>query len=64
MSGRDDRLYEEAAALWRSLYGDAPPRGVDGARILDLIVNGLPEADYGRLASPHLRPGAVVFPKR
>lgn len=64
MSGRDDRLYDEAVALWRSLYGDPPPREADGARILDLIVDGLPETNYGRLTSPHLRPGAVVFPKR
>jgi hypothetical protein len=64
MSDRDDRLYDEAAALWRSLYGRAPPREADGHRILDLIVGDLPEADYGRLNSPHLRPGAITFPRR
>lgn len=64
MSGRDDKLYEEAVALWRSLYGEPPPRDADGASILDMIVHGLPEADYGRLASPHLRPGAITFPRR
>ena len=64
MSGRDDRLYEEASALWRSLYGRPPPRDADGSRILDLILGDLPEASYLRLSSPYLRPGAITFPKR
>jgi hypothetical protein len=64
MSGREDRLYEEASALWRSLYGKPPPRGADGSRLLDLILGDLPEPGYLRLSSPHLRPSAITFPKR
>jgi hypothetical protein len=61
--GRDKRIYEEAAALWRSLYGEPPPREADGAMILDLIVKKTPDAGYGRLASPHLRASNITFPK-
>jgi hypothetical protein len=61
--GRDERIYDEAAALWRGLYGEPPPSEADGAMILDLIVSGLPEADYNRLASPFLRPTNIAFPK-
>lgn len=61
--GRDDRIYEEAAALWRQLYGEPPPREAGGADLLGLIVGGLPDADYNRLQTPHLRPSAITFPK-
>lgn len=61
--GRDKKIYEEAAALWRSLYGEPPPREADGAMILDLILEGLPESSYARLATPHLRPTSITFPK-
>jgi hypothetical protein len=63
VNGRNDRLYEEATALWRSLYGEPPPRGADAERLLDLIVDRLPEQAYARLSSPYLRPGAVTFPR-
>lgn len=64
MDGRDDKIYEEAAALWRALHGGPPPADTDGAMMLDLLLGGLPEAAYERLANPHLRPAAVTFPKR
>jgi len=60
---REERIYEEAAALWRQLYGESPPPG-DGEAILGRIVGGLPDPDYQRLASPHLRAANVTFPKR
>ncbi|WP_133255258.1 hypothetical protein [Phenylobacterium kunshanense] len=61
--GRDKRIYEEAAALWRELYGEPPPAALDGPGILGLIVGGLPDPDYRRLNTPHLRPANVVLPK-
>ena len=61
--GRDDRIYEEAAALWRQLYGEAPPDG-DGADMLAWIVGRLPSQSYDRIATPHLRPTDVTFPRR
>lgn len=64
MSGRDNKVYEEAAALWRELSGQPPPAGADTSTVLDLILGVLPPADYDRLANPHLRPTNVAFPKR
>jgi hypothetical protein len=61
--GRDERIYEEAAALWRQLYGAPPPPG-DGAAILGWIVGHLPDPSYERLTTPHLRPSNITFPRR
>ena len=64
MDGRDIKIQEEAAALWRQLHGDAPPEGADGAALLDLIMGGLPAPQYERLSNPYLRPSNIAFPKR
>jgi hypothetical protein len=65
MTGRDDKIYEEAAALWRALFDDPLPATAEGAVILDRIVGELPEpTHYERLASPHLRASNIAFPKR
>ena len=60
---RDDRIYQEAAALWRQLYGEPPPKA-DGRKLLDLIMKALPEANYDRLRTPHLRADNITLPKR
>lgn len=62
--GRNDQVYQEAAALWRQLYGEPPPAAVDGQGMLDLIMKSLPEARYDRLRTPHLRPTNISMPKR
>lgn len=59
MQGRDDRIYEEASALWRELFGEPPPIRADGAMMLDVIMRSLPETGYTRLCSPHLRPSRI-----
>lgn len=64
MSGRDDRIYEEAAALWRELFGEPPPARSDGAMMIEMIMKSLPEKDYDRLASPFLRPSQIAGPRR
>lgn len=62
---REDRIYQEACALWRELYGEPPPIAADGALMLDIIMGALPEVSYERLRTPHLRPSAeVVMPRR
>jgi hypothetical protein len=61
--GRDDRIYQEAAALWRELYDEPPPRDAVGTDILGMIVGGLSDPDYERLANPHLRASNITFPK-
>ena len=64
MNGRNHMIYEEATALWRQLYAEPPPAGADGSMILDMILQKMPDASYGRLASPHLRAANIVFPER
>jgi len=60
---RDQRIYHEAAALWRALYGEPPPAAADGPAMLEAITRGLPDVNYDRLRTPYLRPGAVVMPR-
>jgi hypothetical protein len=62
--GREDRIYQEAAALWRELFGEAPPPKADGGKLLELMTKRLPEAAYDRLKTPHLRPSNISMPKR
>ena len=63
MDGRDERIYEEAAALWRELHGGAEPTARDGEMILNLITLTLPDVGYDRLCSPYLRPSTITGPK-
>jgi hypothetical protein len=63
MQERDERIYEEACALWRELFGEPPPMRADGRMLLDVITKGLPERSYDRLASPHLRPSQIAGPR-
>lgn len=62
MDGREQRIAEEASALWRELYGEPPPIQADGAMMLDAIMKSLPEKSYDRLRSPHLRPTTIAGP--
>ena len=61
--GREDKIREEAVALWQHLYADPPPADVDSAALLGMIMCRLPDTSYGRLINPHLRPTNIVFPK-
>ena len=63
MDGRNSKIYEEAAALWRELYGEAPPVR-DGVMLLDIITQQLPETGYHRIRSPYLRPSTITGPRR
>jgi hypothetical protein len=63
MNGRDQRIYEEAAALWRELFGEPPPVRADGGTMLEAIMRSLPERRYERMASPHLRPSQISQPR-
>jgi hypothetical protein len=62
MTGREERIYEEAAALWRELF-DGPPPGADGGAIIDAIMRLLPDMRYDRIASHHLRPSQISGPR-
>jgi hypothetical protein len=63
MDGRSSKIYEEAAALWRELYGEPPPVH-DGGLLLDMITQRLPETGYHRIRSPYLRPATITGPRR
>lgn len=63
MDGRDSKIYEEAAALWRELYDEQPPHR-DGPLLLDMIARRLPASQYDRLNSPYLRPSTITGPRR
>lgn len=60
---REKRITAEASALWRELYGEAPPP-MDGGSMLDIICSRMPEVGYDRLRTPHLRPANIAFPAR
>jgi hypothetical protein len=60
---RDEKIAREAAALWRELYGEAPPP-TDGGSLLDMICARIPAAGYNRLANPYLRPSNIAYPRR
>ena len=62
--GREDRIYQEASALWRELFHEPPPAKADGQALLALIMRRMPDAAYRRLKSPHLRPGTITMPKQ
>ena len=62
MQGREQRIYEEASALWREVFGEAPPLRVDGPTMLEIITRCSGELAYERLRSPFLRPGTITGP--
>lgn len=62
MEDRDQRIYEEASALWWEMFGEPPPPLTDGATLLGLITHRLGERSYVRLRSPYLRPSTIAGP--
>jgi hypothetical protein len=62
MEERDARIYEEAAALWREVFGKPPPVRVGGPKLIEIITGSLGAPDYERLRSPHLRPATIAGP--
>ena len=63
METREDHIYQEAAALWRALFHEAPPERASGSTLLEMIARGAPIASYERLNSPYLRPSNISEPK-
>jgi hypothetical protein len=64
MDNRDQKISEEATALWRELFGEPPPIRADGSAMLEAIMKSLPDSRYDRLRSPYLRPSAISGPKQ
>lgn len=63
MTSRDQRIYEEAVALWDELFDDPPPAMIDGGKLLELITSRVGDPAYRRLRSPFLRPSTITMPK-
>ncbi|WP_372780968.1 hypothetical protein [Phenylobacterium sp.] len=59
---REQRIYEEAAALWREIFHEPPPARADGTTMLEIITRSLGDPSYERLRSPFLRPSTIVGP--
>ena len=49
MENRDQRIYDEAAALWREVFQEQPPPLADGPTLLAMITRDLGDATYQRL---------------
>jgi hypothetical protein len=62
MEDRDQRIYEEAAALWQEVFGEPPPVRADGSMMLAIITRSLGDSTYERLRSPFLRPSTIAGP--
>ena len=62
MESRDQRVYEEASALWRELFAEPPPVRADERTMLEIITSSLAETTYDRLRSPYLRPATIAGP--
>ncbi len=63
MSERNQRIDEEAAALWRALHDEGPPAGCKGSDLLALAVSTADVAEYQRLHYPRLRDRNLVWPR-
>lgn len=63
MDGREDLIAREAEALWREVFGEPPSVKADGSTMLDIIMRSTEPRSYERLNRPHLREGALVFPR-
>jgi len=64
MQNRDQRIHEEAAALWREVFGKPPPVRVGGPQLLEIITGSMEAATYERLRSPHLRASTIAGPNQ
>jgi hypothetical protein len=62
MASREQRIYEEAAALWRAVFDEPPPPRTNGSAMLEIITRRLGDIAYDRLRSPHLRPSTITGP--
>jgi hypothetical protein len=62
MENREQRIYDEAAALWREVFQEPPPARADGPTLLAIISRSLGDTSYERLRSPFLRPSTIAGP--
>jgi hypothetical protein len=63
MSKREQRIDEEAAALWRELHGEPLPTGCTGIDLIEMAMSTSTVAEYRRLHTPSLRDRNLVWPR-
>jgi hypothetical protein len=60
---REERVRQEAQALWRALRDSPPPSHACANQLLNELLSGTPAAPgYDRLRSPFLRPSQIARP--
>ena len=62
MSGRESRIYEEAAALWRTVRGVAPPSDLTAQELLLQVLEQMEADPYDRLNAAERRRRDIVWP--
>lgn len=60
MTGR--KIGDEAAALWREVFGDAPAPPGDASEVLARLLENLPEIGYRRFTKAALVDSNIVWP--
>jgi hypothetical protein len=62
MSGRDERIEEEARQLWYALHGYPPPAGLSGPQLLLHVLEQMERCGYERLGEAHARRRDITWP--
>ena len=62
MNGRDNRIYEEAAALWRSVSDGAPPAGLSGPELLMHVLQLMEPGPYEHLVGARRHGRQITWP--
>jgi hypothetical protein len=60
---REGRVKAEVEDLWRALFGESPPQGLNGEVLLRVAIARSGAARYDRFHSPHLRPSQLTRPR-
>jgi len=60
MSTREERIYQEALALWNTVSDEPAPEG-DAASLLEAALTAVDAETYERIQSPWLRARAMTW---
>jgi hypothetical protein len=59
---RDQRIYQEALALWQALYDEPPPAVASGSDLLAAVLTAMSERGYSHLTSTSRHHRDIVLP--
>lgn len=60
---REQKIYQEALALWRQLYDEPPPPVASGSDLLAAVLTAMSERSYAHLASTAEHGRDIVLPR-